>query len=275
MFKSICLWAFIFICKPLLAQDWKAELLLGGAGYFGDLNENSFQWQTIRPAVNVNLKYRLGTQLYLRSGLAWGMTVGNDKYNTDSSLYLRNLSFQTSISEFNIGLEYLLFNPELFDQSYPYVFAGIGVFHFNPTAKDMNDNKVFLQPLGTEGQGLPEYPNRKEYSRIQFCIPMGGGVTFAFSENVDLSAEVGFRKLFTDYFDDVSTTYPNNEILSTRRGATAAEMSYRGLYNHSQNPPPPPEGTIRGNPEKKDWYYFFGVKLSWKLGKTDNPYSRY
>jgi hypothetical protein len=267
MHKSIYFVALILFCQPAFPQDWKAELLIGGAGYFGDLNENSFQWQTIRPAVNLNLKYRLGTQLYLRSGLAWGMTAGNDKYNLDSSLFLRNLSFQTTITEFNVGLEYLLFNPDIFDLSYPYVFAGVGVFRFNPSARDANDNKVFLQPLSTEGQGLPEYPNRKEYSRIQLCIPMGGGVTFAFSENLDLSAELGFRKLFFDYFDDVSTTYPNNTILSNRKGSTAAEMSYRGLYNHTQNSPPPPEGTIRGNPEKKDWYYFLGVKLSWYLGR--------
>jgi len=275
MLKSICLIVFALICRPVFSQDWKAELLLGGSGYFGDMNENSFQWQTIRPAVNVNLKYRLGTQLYLRSGLAWGMTAGNDKNNVDSSLYLRNLSFQTSITELNIGLEYLLFNPDLFDQSYPYVFAGVGVFHFNPSAKDMNNEKVFLQPLSTEGQGLPEYPNKKQYKRVQLCIPMGGGVTFAFSENLDLSAELGFRKLFTDYFDDVSTTYPDNETLSYRKGATAAEMSYRGLYNHTQNSPPPPDGTIRGNSEKKDWYYFFGLKLSWRLGNRDrfgDPY---
>lgn len=281
MYKSICLSLLFLVCRPALSQNWQAnwqaEILLGAAGYSGDLNENSLQWQTLRPGVNINIKYQLGKQFYLRSGLAWGLASGNDKFNRDSALFPRNLSFQTTISEFNIGLEFILFDPEIFDRSYPYVFAGFGVFRFNPFAKDMNDNKVFLQPLSTEGQGLPEYPDRKEYDRIQFCVPMGGGVTFAFAENIDISAELGFRKLFTDYFDDVSSTYPDNTVLANRKGTTAAEMSYRGFSNHTQNPLPPPEGSIRGNPDKKDWYYFLGVKLSWHFGRRNelgDPWNR-
>jgi hypothetical protein len=60
--------------------------------------------------------------------------------------------------------------------------------------------------LSTEGQGI--YPDKKPYSLWQPTIPFGGGVKFAITENLRIGFEIGLRKLFTDYLDDVSTSYP-------------------------------------------------------------------
>ena len=59
-----------------------------------------------------------------------------------------------------------------------------------------------LQPLGTEGEGF--YKGEKKYNLTQLAIPIGGGFKYAISNNVRIGIEVGFRKLFTDYLDDVS-----------------------------------------------------------------------
>lgn len=262
--KRIVVLLFIFSSFQTFAQRWELEVFTGASVYRGDLDEKIIDIKTIRPAVNLNLKYKLNDQLYLRGGLAWGMVAGNDQNNKDSSLINRNLSFSSHLAEVSFCAEYLPLSPELYDIAYPYFFAGIGFFHFNPSAKDNNNEKVFLQPLGTEGQGLSLYPTRKKYSRTQICIPLGGGMTFVINEKLKFSTEIGFRKLFTDYLDDVSSTYVDLNALEEGSGKKSAEMSYRGTYIENYEKPIQ-GGSIRGNAKKKDWYYFAGVKFSLTL----------
>ena len=84
------------------------------------------------------------------------------------------------------------------------------------------------------------------------------------SENIQVGLEIGYRKLFTDYLDDVSGTYVDENTLLTNRGSTAVELAYRG--NELKNGGPyPPAGTIRGSASHKDWYYFTLLTLSFRL----------
>src|SRR5262249_32042095 len=157
----------------------------------------------------------------------YGSLAGSDRNTKDSALMFRNLSFQTNIIELSLCVEAAVLDPELFPH-YPYLFAGVGAFRFNPFAMDKSNEKVFLRPLHTEGQGLDEYPDRKEYSLTQLCIPFGAGARFKISEQLSISVEAGFRKIFTDYIDDVSNSYVNPTVLSTKVSPKALEMSYRG-----------------------------------------------
>ena len=123
--------------------------------------------------------------------------------------------------------------------------------------------KYYLKPLSTEGQGLPGYPDKKTYSLTQLAIPFGGGVKFAVTDNLHLGLEVGFRKLFTDYLDDVSTTYADPADLLVARGQLAVDMSYRG--DDVGNPIYPAKGAGRGGPNYNDTYYFTGLHLTYRL----------
>lgn len=78
-------------------------------------------------------------------------------------------------------------------------------------SKNSAGNKYYLKPLSTEGLGFLE--NRPYYKINQVSIPFGGGVKFALNDNVRLGFEVGMRKLFTNYLDDVSTTYAGKDLL--------------------------------------------------------------
>lgn len=257
---------------PLLSnaqRRMQAELFTGIAAYSGDLTQSPVQLQSLRPALQINFKYEMQDQLYWRAGIAWGMLGASDKYNDRPELLNRNLSFQSQLIELTLGLEYAVLPPDLFDRGYPYIFAGVGAFHFNPYAFDDNNNKVYLQPLSTEGQGLAQYPNRKPYKLTQFCIPFGAGFTFPMNDRFALSGELAFRKIFTDYLDDVSSTYVDANVLKEARGPLALAMSYRGTKKNTGYDPAPPEGNIRGNSTKDDWYYFAGFKFSWKLGKSE------
>jgi hypothetical protein len=253
----------LLIANSAIAQTWQAELQAGVAVYTGDLNSAELSIHNMGPGFSLNTKYNLSDRFIIRAGISWGKIGANDKYNKDSALILRNLNFKTNIIEGNVCLEINLLSPELFD-SYPYVFAGVGIFHFDPYSYNKKGEKVFLQPLGTEGQGLPQYPDRKVYPLTQVCLPMGAGVKKKINETWDIAFEIGFRKLFTDHLDDVGDTYANPEILLAGKGPKTYEMSYRGPLNAI-----PQGGEVRGNSKKKDWYYFTGLKIIWNFGSSE------
>jgi len=164
------------------------------------------------------------------------------------------------ISEWNLLAEYNLLDLRQHKLT-PYIFAGIAVYHFNPYSHDSTGRKVYLRPLSTEGEGLSEYPGRKPYALTQFAIPMGGGIKFRISDRVTLAYEIGLRKLFTDYLDDVSTRYVSQATLLAARGPEAVEMAYRG-DEIKGGASYPPDGTVRGNPKHKDWYYMSGLRVT-------------
>ena len=129
------------------------------------------------------------------------------------------------------------------------------------------DNKTFLHPLSTEGQGLAAYPGRKPYSLTQLCLPFGAGWKWTFSKRYDIIYELGYRLLFTDYLDDVSTTYVDPQLLLAARGPKAVEVAYRAQHSAGSYPYQEGPGDQRGNPNVKDWYFFSGLKLLIRLGK--------
>jgi hypothetical protein len=186
--------------------------------------------------------------------------IGADDKNQPGQAQ-RNLNFFSPIFDVMLGAEYWILDP--YDHKIiPYVFAGVAYFHFNPYTTDAAMQKVFLKPLSTEGEGF--VAGRPQYSLSQFAIPFGGGLKFPVSENVRLGVELSLRKTFTDYLDDVSTTYVDEGVLFTGKGQQAVDLAYRG--DEVGAGPYPAGGTPRGTLSAKDWYYFTGVTLSFRLG---------
>jgi hypothetical protein len=253
-----CLVLLLFFGTACMAQGWELELMAGTSRYKGDLTQSHFELRTMRPATAVNLKYNIANDFVVRAGIAWGQVTGNDKYNKQADLRARNLNFRTNIFEVSLVAEYNLLEPEIF-YAYPYIFGGAGIFHFNPYTYDNNNKKTFLRPLSTEGQGLAAYPDRKPYSKTQFCLPFGAGWKWSFSKKYELSYEIGYRILFTDYLDDVSKTYVDPALLLAARGPKAVELAIR-----SKNPMG--AGDVRGH-SNRDWYFFSGIKLMMRLQK--------
>jgi hypothetical protein len=256
------------------AQKFHVDLFGGFSNYQGDLQEKQFTTQQANGAVGVGVRYDLSNHFALRTNFTYAGLAANDSYNTQADLKARNISFRTSITEGNLLLDYNILNLH-YHRLTPYVFAGVAVFHYNPYAYDSLGNKVYLRPLSTEGEGLAAYPDRKTYQLTQFAIPFGAGVRWRFTDNVTLSYEIGLRKTFTDYLDDISTKYVDPTILAAAKGAKAVEMAYRG-DELKTGLTYPAAGSIRGGPKYKDWYYFSGVTISIGIGKrhgfhgTDN-----
>jgi hypothetical protein len=192
----------------------------------------------------------------------------------------RNLDFKSDVWEAYTAVElypFMLLNRD--DDNYqpalrPYFFAGIGYFHFNPQGSltDVNGDKswYYLQPLHTEGEGFAEYPDRKPYSLTQLNIPMGAGLKYLLNENLSIGTELLYRKTFTDYIDDVSTTYidPNlfNKYLSVADANIAMQIHDKSAGTYTRTDP----GLQRGNPKNNDAYFSFLFKLGFRLGSNSD-----
>lgn len=256
--KKLLLAGILF---PLCTHaQWNVNLFGGFSNYIGDLQSSPYTTSQANGAFGAGLQYDLTGHFSLLSNLTYGRISAADGYSKQADLRARNLNFESVIGEWNFLLEYNLL--DLRDHRLtPYVFAGAALFHFNPYAYDSAGKKVYLRPLSTEGEGLPEYPGRKPYALTQLSIPWGGGIKFRVSDRVVVAYEINMRKTFTDYLDDVSTTYVDEATLLRERGPEAVEMAYRGgeLKNGA---PYPPAGTIRGGPKYKDWYYTSGLRVT-------------
>lgn len=258
---------FVFLTVSTIvssAQRVHIGLFGGLAAYNGDLTEEFFPKKVTNGAVGITANYELSPRIMLRGGLTYAVVGGADRFSKSDERKLRNLSFETSVLELSAVGEYYLLDMEATKFS-PYLFAGVAGFKFNPYAYDVNNNneKVFLQPLSTEGQGIDGYP-LKPYKLVQLAIPVGGGIKFAVSENLRVGLEAGLRVLFTDHFDDVSTTFPAEADLLAAKGQKAVDMSYRG-DEIGAGAAYPGKGTQRGGAEAKDYYYFTGIHLTYRM----------
>lgn len=265
----------MFAVQPGFAQRISVGLVGGLASYSGDLTSKIYPKHGSDAAIGISANYDLTDHITLRGGYTWAKLGAADSDSGDPSLLSRNLSFETNIHEVSITGQYNLFEPgsQILN---PYLFAGLAVFRFNPYTYDSEDQKVYLQPLSTEGQGLSAYPDRNPYRLTQVAIPFGGGIKVNVCPGVDLGFELGMRKLFTAYLDDVSTNYVDWQVLYTERGPKAVELAFRGdELNHIPTNSLisyPGAGTQRGDPNT-DYYYISGFHLTYKLGSSPNASS--
>ena len=262
-FFTICLF-FLSIFINTSAQKFHINLFGGISNYKGDLQQKRLSFSQARPAYGAGFSYDVMDKLNIRIGFTLAEVTADDKVNPEVAF--RNLNFTSSITEGHVAAIYYLLDPNENFIS-PYLFAGLAVYHYDPYTFDSTATKVFLRPLSTEGEGF--VPGRKEYNLTQFAIPFGGGVKFAVTRNIDVGFEIGLRKLFTDYLDDVSTRYVDKALLLANRGQLAVSLAYRGGELKNGDPYPGDE-SVRGDPRHKDLYYFTLLTASIRFGKEDS-----
>src|SRR5690606_23961809 len=207
---------FIFALLPIVApaQNFHFSGRLGIAGYQGDLKAKTVSLSQLKPFFSIGARYDLTEHIMARSYISFTGLKGGDKKG-NATTKQRNLNFQTKILDWELTGQYSFFS--LNEKWWtPYVFAGVGLYHFKPFTKEENGNKVFLQPLSTEGQGCIE--GVKPYKLWQFNLPFGIGAEYSLNEDMRLGLEIGYRKLFTDYLDDLSGQYVDETLLRNARG---------------------------------------------------------
>ncbi len=267
---------------------------LGGANTMGTHGMLDFNFPAVKPAMNIGYSYRLTQRFTLKTNFTYGELYGNDAFTSDIKRNYRNLMFRTSITQFHSQLEmYIIREKEghkYFIQGVKgwnnvkisaYLFIGVGGFYFNPKAKytgpktltiygktyDMSsyEGKWYaLRDLHTEGEGI--VATRPNYSQFQPCVPVGIGFKYAIKKNLSIGLEYGVYKTFTDYIDDVSTSYFDPRYLVNHYGPLAwwfanPHKSDWGGFNWTTTSP----NTQRGNPRELDSYMFAFVSLYYTI----------
>jgi hypothetical protein len=238
--------------QPILNRTF-VGLNIGTLYYSGDIPQAI---SNLRPAGGFMWGTDFNRQISLRMSVLGGMLRSADSLSKREGIKDRKLHFKSPVLELSFQMEWEFLrgsNVPLYKSMHisPYLFQGGGVFFFNPQAR-YRGTWYDLQPLGTEGQYLAKGDHPKPYSRIQGFIPVGGGIKYYLRSTMSISAELGFRKTFTDYLDDASSAeYPDFAQMSAYNSVAAV------LSN-----PSPGHNTVglkRGNPAGKDNYMYFNV----------------
>lgn len=233
--------------------------------YYGDLQDKMYPNYGGRPMGGVIYKHFFNPNLGVRLGASYTAMTAADSLSDVQVKRERNLRFASNLFEMHGGLE-LNFLPIEADRMKitPYIWAGIAAFHYNPYTDGMRGERVYLRSLGTEGQNIPGYPDRKEYKLVNMAFPFGGGLKFFIGRTIFLTTEVGFRYTNTDYLDDVSKSYVNLDTLKAYRGAQAADLAFRTdeLPNAQWDRNYPDYKYQRGDSKANDWYYFTNITVT-------------
>ena len=249
-----------------------------GKKFVKDLNLGKTQL-----AGSISLTAMYNYMFALRLEATFGSVTAEDKVlkkvaPSTFGRYERNLSFKSKITDFMLGLEihplYILNSFSMDDEKEPplfspYLLAGVGFFSFKPQAKLTNGKWIDLQPLSTEGQGFAEYPDRKPYKLNQLNLPLGLGVKYELGSTLSLRAEFVYRKINTDYLDDVSSLYYIDPTLYANY-FTGAKLTNALLLNdrrYELDPTNNKTSDERGNPNNKDAFFTFNVKIGYTFGR--------
>ena len=271
--KRILLSLALFLPLCLQAQEHhEIGLTVGAANYYGDLQPKFFPNYGYEPMGGIIYKYFMSPRFGLRLGACYTNLTAADSLSSIAVNRARNLSFSTHLFELHGALEFNLIPIEILKhKATPFFFGGISVFYFNPYATDDAGDKVYLRPLSTEGEGLPMYPDRKQYSLVNVAFPFGGGMKFFIGNRIMLTGELGFRYTNTDYLDDVSKSYVNLDTLQAYKGKLAKQMSYRGNtvvgWDHNN----PNYGFQRGDSKSNDWFWYANLTCTIYFRAFGNP----
>jgi hypothetical protein len=264
----------IFFSFQHTQAQWESIVLtgdfgvsLGAAHYFGDLNPNA---KLNRPKIAAGAFFRkqFGNYVALRINAHFAKLGYSDIYNTQNEFDLRrNLSFNTNIWELALQGDFNFFKFLPGDPRYrftPYITFGVGTFSYDPYAY-YQGQKVYLRPLGTEGQGSAAYPNRKPYGTMAVCFPFGVGVKYNLNRDINLGFEVTYRFTTTDYIDDVSTTYAGAAAFPPLPNGNPSLAGLLQDRSYEKGTPIGIAGRQRGYANQKDSYVIAEFTVSFNL----------
>ena len=273
MSRVLFLLIFTVIFQASQAQFMEISGFGGIANYDGDLATTDIgkRIRSSRSALGLALAYSPNRFFQLKGQFSSLNITASDADSENPDTRKRNLSFKSNVLEGAAIAQFhiLGYDPENGYMFSPYVYAGLAFFHFNPKA--LYDNNWYdLQPLGTEGQGIAGYPAR--YQLNAFSIPAGMGVKFAINESFGIFLDLGMRKTFTDYLDDVSGNYASYGELLEGNGSLAAALGNRQGEYLGTGPVLDAGGVQRGNPGSDDWYMYAAVGVSYIFGDVGLGY---
>jgi len=228
----------------------------GIAYYKGDLVDPR-EFGIVKPNIAIGAEYFFLPRFSARAGITWFQIQGSDKKANDDRTE-RNLHFRSSCWELSAtgAVNLIPIGTRFYQRAKINIhgFIGVGILNFNPKAEYQGE-WVALQPLETE---------LKKYSRFQPVIPFGLGARFKMDPFFNVVVEGGYRKTFTDYLDDVSSTrYPDASLL---KSDLSRALSDRRPEIGTQ-PSLPTQIGKRGNPANDDGYFIGNITIQFYFPK--------
>ena len=210
------------------------SLGIGSSHYLGDISPNNIIAALstgIRWNIDIAYSYTLSKKIQIGANISYTRLAGDDNHADNNQDYIRNLNFRNDLKQISLFFQYhpLSYSSDFRKRLFisPYIMAGVGYYFHNPETRLPNGLGrawVNLEPLHTEGQGLnPIYP--EPYKLSGFTVPIGVGLRYRYSNKVDLSFELSYHIVFTDYLDDVSGLYPNPLLISDKTGVLLTNRS--------------------------------------------------
>jgi hypothetical protein len=256
-----------------VVQEGEFGIGIGAAHYFGDLNTRA---RLNRPKIAAGIFFRknFGNYIAARIVANYAQLGYSDIYNTQNEFMLkRNLSFNTNVWELSLRGDFNFFRFLPGDPEFnftPYVSLGLGVFSYDPYAY-LQGQKYFLRPLGTEGQGSSLYPDRKPYSSMAICFPVGVGIKYAFNERFNIGLEITHRFTTTDYLDDVSKTYVDPAVFPPLPDGSPSPAFLLSDRSYELGTPIGIKGRQRGVETNKDQFVTAMIYFSFNLQSYKCP----
>lgn len=196
MRKGNILKCFIAVVALIVTQSAYAQLVQrsevgGGVGVFnytGDL-VRFYNLRDSRPAATLFYRNNISTVVSLRAAITAGSLAASDRRPLDSFAGQRNATVNLFLFEASTGFEYHFLDWRETKRRLrftPYLMAGIGLFGIN----------------GIQTKNA-------EFSNVQVAVPFGGGIKYVLNPNWYLAFELGARKTFFDYLDNISDGDPS------------------------------------------------------------------
>jgi hypothetical protein len=278
---------FTFLSITAFSQyymDWGFKM--GVSNYLGDIGGKEktrrdfvldMRLQHTRWNFGGFFRYKLSSQIATKVNLEYIRIEAYDANSTNPGRRARNLDFRNDMFELTNTWELYIYKVNDVGRTgryrtdfQLYIFAGFGGLYHNPKGQ-LNGAWYALQPLKTEGQDKP-------YSKLQFVIPSGLGFYYSLNRKYRIGMEIGWRTTFTDYLDDISTTYADPASLDSDLARALANKTTPQLLaqiNNENNLDPGvlmsnfQTGSKRGDSKHNDSYLTADVTFSFMIrGKS-------
>lgn len=248
---------------------------LGGSAQIGTHFLKDWNAAAIRYGGYLGYRYKICRPISIKAALTMGELYGNDALSNNPVRFNRDQNFRSIIIEPSVQGEFHFYQHDHLGHRYKikhahgfqaialdaYLFAGVGLFYYNPQGKYINGKWYDLRPLSTEGEGLPGGPH--EYSPIAVCVPAGLGVRYVINAKWSVGMELSDRLwTSTDYIDDTHGNYFNKQEIEKYKGPIAAYFSAPTL---GLIPGQDLVGQERGDPTHNDTYMFLFFTVNYHL----------
>jgi hypothetical protein len=273
---------FLILYHPFNAQyRLDAGIKMGASNYLGDIGGNNstrkdfindLKLAETKLSTGAFVRYRLLPEVSVCLSYNYGRIAGDDALSSNPSRKDRNLSFRNDIHELSLEGQYFFYSVNDLFHTYhfrnnfrTYIGGGVAVFHHNPQTF-YEGEWIDLRPLRTEGELQP-------YSAFDLSIPFTTGFYFTFNNKYRLGWEIGWRKTFTDYLDDISGRYvapsdlPNSLAVALANRTQAVTSNAETAANYAP-------GNKRGDPTHNDSYIFTTINFSYVFRGRSKQNSR-